>query len=107
MDTETKRIAKQRIHTLFKLANTTMPQNPKLAQRYADTARRIAMASKTRLPNQYRRQICKHCKSFILPGINCRTRIQQKREPHIVTTCLECGGRMRIPTKRKQEKPQA
>ena len=104
VDSDTRRIAKQRIETLFKLANVTMQKDRNLAQRYADAARRIAMASKIRLPTEYRRRICKHCKSFILPGVNCTVRLQQRREPHVVVTCQECGEHMRIPTTRKQEK---
>lgn len=101
MDADTKRIAAQRIQTLFRLANETFHENPSLAQRYVDTARKIAMAAKIRLPPKYRRQICKHCKSFILPCVNSRVRIKQKREPHMVITCLKCGKQTRIPLRKK------
>lgn len=104
VDTDTRRIAKQRIRILFELAHKTLHENPDLAQRYVDTARRIAMAAKICLPAEYKRQICKHCKSFILPGVNCKVRLQQRREPHVVITCLKCGGHTRIPTARRQEK---
>jgi len=101
MDEETQRIAKQRIETLFKLAKTTINENPTLATEYVQTARKIAMSARVSLPTEYRRQVCKHCKSFILPGINCKVRLQQKREPHAVITCLKCGGKTRIPLKQK------
>jgi ribonuclease P protein subunit RPR2 len=104
MDADTRRIAAQRVQTLFKLANETMREDSALAQRYAGLARKIAMAAKLRLPKEYRRQICRHCKSFTLPGVNCRVRIKQCREPHVVATCLVCGGQMRIPLRRKKEK---
>ncbi|MEM3443213.1 MAG: ribonuclease P, partial [Candidatus Bathyarchaeia archaeon] len=67
MDAVTRQIAKQRIQTLFRLAKEIFDENPRLAQRYVDLARRIAMAAKVRLPKEYRRQVCRHCKSFILP----------------------------------------
>ncbi|MEM3578257.1 MAG: ribonuclease P [Candidatus Bathyarchaeia archaeon] len=102
MDAETKRIAMQRIHTLFRLAKETYREDHALAQRYVDIARRIAMAAKVRLPKEYRRQVCRHCKSFILPGVNCRVRIRQWREPHVVITCLECGKHMRIPLRSRR-----
>ena len=92
-----KQIALQRIHTLFRLARETIHEDPELAQRYVEIARKIAMRTRLRLPKEYRRMICKHCKSFILPGVNCRVRIQPKREPHMVVTCLNCGKHMRIP----------
>ena len=96
----TKSIALQRIQRLFYLAREAIHRDPVLAQRYTRIARRVAMAARIRLPKEYRQQVCRTCKSFILPGVNCRIRIKQKREPHLVITCLNCGGRMRIPLKR-------
>lgn len=92
-----KQIALQRIHRLFRLAKETIHENPELAQRYVEIARKIAMRTRLRLPKEYRRMVCRHCKSFILPGVNCRVRIQPKRKPHVVVTCLNCGKHMRIP----------
>jgi ribonuclease P protein subunit RPR2 len=99
----TKRIALQRIHTLFRLAEKTVHENPELAQRYVEIARKIAMRTKLRLPKEYRRLVCRHCKSFIFPGVNCRVRTQSRREPHIVVTCLSCGKHMRIPLKERRK----
>lgn len=104
MDAAVKRIARQRIQTLFQLARKIYPEDPCLAQRYVDIARRVAMAAKIRLPVEYRRMICRHCKSFILPGVSCRVRIKQRREPHAVITCLKCGKYMRIPLKKREGK---
>jgi len=95
-------IAKQRVQTLFGLAGETLDQDQVLAQRYVNIARRIAMGAKIRLPTQYRHQICRHCKSFILPGVNCRVRVKQLREPHVVITCLNCGKQMRIPLSKRE-----
>lgn len=103
MDISTKQIARQCIQTLFYLARETFNEDPSLAQRYVDIARKIAMAARIHLPKQYKRQVCRHCKSFILPGINCRVRIKQRREPHVVITCLNCGKHTRILLKRKKE----
>jgi ribonuclease P protein subunit RPR2 len=105
MDASTKRIAMQRVQTLFRLAREVFHENPSLAQRYVDTARKIAMAAKIRLPTEYRRQICRHCKSFILPGVNSRVRIKQQRESHVVVTCLKCGQQTRIMLRKKEDKP--
>jgi ribonuclease P protein subunit RPR2 len=105
MNATTRQIARQRVRTLFALANKTFREDPALAQRYAQTARKIAMAAKIRLPMEYRRQICRHCKSFMIPGINCRVRTQQRREPHVVITCLNCLKHTRIPLAARKEKP--
>jgi len=94
-----KRIALQRIHRLFRLAKNVIHEDEKLAQRYISIARRVSMASRVRIPREYRWQICKGCKKFILPGVNCRVRIQQHREPHVVITCGYCGKHTRFPMK--------
>lgn len=104
MDAATKRIAMQRIQTLFCLARQIIHENPELAQRYVNIARKVAMAAKVRLPREYRRQVCRHCKSFILPCVNCRVRIKQGREPHVVIVCLNCGKQMRVPLRKKRER---
>lgn len=101
---ETRQIALQRIHTLFRLAKEKIREEPELAQRYVAIARRIAMRTKLRLPIEYRRMVCRHCKSFIYPGVNCRVRVQQRREPHMVITCQVCGKITRIPLKSKSRK---
>lgn len=102
---DVRNIARQRVQTLFNLAREIYDEDPLLAQRYVDIARKVAMTAKLRLPRQYRYQICRHCKGFILPGANCRVRIKQFREPHVTITCLKCGKQKRIPLSRKNMRP--
>ncbi len=99
-----KIIALRRIRTLFNLAREMIHSRPDLSQRYVDIARRIAMRVRIHLPREYRLLICRHCKGFIMPGVNCRVRVQPRREPHVVITCLNCGGFMRIPLRRRGSK---
>ena len=99
-----RQIALERILILFENAVETLEREPELAQSYADLARRIGMRYKVRIPAKYRRMICRKCKSFILPGVNCKVRTRTSREPHIVITCLKCGSHMRIPLKTGEEK---
>jgi ribonuclease P protein subunit RPR2 len=106
MEASTRRIARQRIRTLFSLANEIVDDDSVLAQRYVYLAKRIAMAARLHLPEKYRRQVCPHCKSFIYPGVNCRVRIRQKREPHVVITCMNCGKIMRMPLRKTRETPE-
>jgi len=101
---ETRQIAMQRIRVLFRLAKEKIREEPELAQRYVEMARKIAMRTKLRLPTEYRRMVCRHCKSFIYPGVNCRVRVQQRREPHMVITCLICGKHTRILLRSKSPK---
>ena len=95
----TKQIALQRVSIMFSLAKQKAQTDPELAQRYVQLARKIAMRARLRLPREYRFLVCRKCKSFILSGVNCRTRMQSRREPHLVITCLSCGGITRIPIK--------
>lgn len=104
MKSTAKRIAQQRIQVLFQQAKKVYHDNPQLSSRYVETARKIAMAAKMRLPTVYRRQICKNCKMLLVQGDNCRVRIKQKRESHVVITCLNCGYQTRMPLRKKKEK---
>jgi len=101
--TNVKQIAQQRIQILFEQAKKVRKSDPKLAAQYVSSARKIAMAAKTRLPIEFRRETCKECNSLFVQGINCRVRIKQKREPHVVVTCLNCGNQTRMLLKKKME----
>jgi ribonuclease P protein subunit RPR2 len=98
-----KQIARQRIEVLFEQAKKDGRSDPKLAAQYVSTARRIAMAARIRMPLEFRRQTCKECNALFVQGVNCRVRVKQKREPHIVVTCLNCGNQTRMNLKPKQE----
>ena len=101
--TSVKQIARQRIQILFEQAKIVSKSNPQLAMQYVKSARRIAMAAKTRLPVEFRRETCKSCNALFVQGYNCRVRIKQKREPHIVVTCLNCGNQTRLLLGKKKE----
>ena len=100
--TNVKQIARQRIQILFEQAKKIGRTNPKLARQYVGSARKIAMAAKIRLPIEFRRGTCKECNSLFVQGVNCRVRIKQKREPHVVVTCLNCGNQTRIMFREKK-----
>jgi len=101
--TSVKQIAKQRIQILFEQAKQVRKTNPQLAMQYIKSARRIAMAAKIRLPVELKRETCKNCNALLVQGYNCRIRIKQKREPHVVITCLNCGNQTRILLRKKKE----
>jgi len=101
-DRQTEQIAAERIRILFQLADETYPINPARAQGYVDLARRIAMRARIRLPTDLRRRVCRRCGAFLVPGATSRTRMRQRREPHVAVTCLKCGSMTRIPTRRRE-----
>jgi ribonuclease P protein subunit RPR2 len=101
--TSVKQIARQRIQILFDEAMNVCKSDPQLAMQYVKSARRIAMSAKIRLPVDFRRQTCKNCNALLVQGYNCRVRIKQKREPHVVITCLNCGNQTRILLSKRKE----
>ena len=101
--TSVRQIARQRIQILFTEAKKVGRSDPKLAMQYVASARRIAMAAKIRLPVEFRRETCKECNALFVHGVNCRVRVKQKREPHVVVTCLNCGNQTRIMLRKKEQ----
>src|SRR5512137_1826904 len=89
-------IAKQHITSLFTQAQEAAGSDIKLADRYVELARKIAMKFKIRLPSEYKRMFCPHCYKFMLPGKNLRVRAHEHR---IIYYCLECKKFWRKPLK--------
>ncbi len=77
----------------MKNAEKTFKTDRKRADRYANLARKIQMRYKVRFPRTWKRRMCKKCKKFLTPGVNCRIRIYKKT---IIITCLECNNVTRI-----------
>jgi len=91
---QTKRIARERIDRLFSEAKAAFPVNPELSDRYVSIARKIAMRQRVRIDRPYRRQFCRHCSSFLVPGKTSRVRVHDGR---VIVTCLICRKRRRYP----------
>ncbi len=89
-------MAEQRIRRLFELAETAYPERPDLADRYVDIARRISLRHRAPIPRELKKRICKKCGAFLVPGKNCRVRLDGK---NVVVTCLRCGAIKRYPYK--------
>ncbi len=101
--TGVKQIARMRIQILFDEAKKASGSDPELAMQYVKSARRIAMAARIRMPLDFKRQTCKNCNALLVQGNNCRVRVKQKREPHVVITCLNCGNQTRIMLRKRTE----
>ena len=83
----------QMVQNLFKLAEITFRDNPKLANKYVKSARKNAMKVNLRLPINLKRKFCKHCYSYLVPGKNCRVRLHKNR---IIYYCFNCKKYMRF-----------
>jgi|TARA_Y100000310_G_scaffold345315_2_gene463683 ribonuclease P protein subunit RPR2 len=92
-------IAKNRIRKLFSEADKVFPKSPKLANRYVELARKIAMKVNLFLPKYQKRKFCKHCYHYLKPGVNSRIRIHKSR---VIIYCLDCKKYTRIPIKPKK-----
>lgn len=89
-------MAEQRILRLFELAEIAYPQRPDLADRYVEIARRMSMRHRVGMPGHLKKRVCKKCGSFLVPGENCRVRLDGTR---ILITCIKCGAIKRYPYK--------
>ena len=88
-----KKIANSRMLYLFQRAHEIFPKNKTLANRYTYLARRYAQRAKIKIPFEWKKRICRNCKQFLYPGLNCRTRMhsQKGRGSHVSLTCFECN----------------
>ena len=89
-----KEIAKEKLKKLFFQADKIFEKNPKLADRYIDLGRKIAMKVNLRYPRGLKRKFCKHCYRYLRSGVNCRIRTRKKK---LVYYCFECKKYMRFP----------
>lgn len=89
-----KRLARKQVKELFEKAENVFSKDPEESNKLVKKARRVAMKNKIRLPQEWKRRICKHCYSFLVPNKNCRVRI---RDGKVTYFCLNCKKFMRFP----------
>ena len=85
-----KSIALERIHTLFKQAQSATIT---LANRYVYLARKIQSRMKVRMPAELRYKFCKKCGTYWKHG-TVRIRTQKSR---VIFTCMACNVIRRKP----------
>lgn len=96
------KIAEERISELFDFAEqlftdeffSRLPEERRqnYADRYVRLARKISMKMQIPIPQRYKKRFCRHCHTYLRPGINCRTRT---RGGKLVTYCDNCKRFMR------------
>ncbi len=90
-----KRIAQERIETLFGLAEKeALGGNIARADKYVEHARIIGMRYNITPSSQHRRRYCRGCHTFLLPSVTARVRAGDGK---MVYTCLKCGRISRYP----------
>jgi ribonuclease P protein subunit RPR2 len=96
-----KDIGREHIVSLFEQAEKVFKKEPKLANRYIELARKIAMKCKIRIPTNLKRKFCKHCYCYLVPGKNCRVRTHDGK---VVYYCFSCKKYMRFPYVKEKKK---
>ena len=96
-------IAKERISILFNLAEKMFKENKKYSNRYVELARKIGMRYNVKIPKELKRKFCKHCKSYLVSGVNSVHRTNPK-EKAVEVSCKECGEKMRFPYRKEKLK---
>ena len=89
-----KRIAAERIEKLFSEAEKQFKKDKTLSDRYVQLARKISMKYKVKIPSSLKKRFCKHCKCYLVPGVNCRVRLYGKKVRYY---CQSCKSYMRFP----------
>ncbi len=92
-----KKEARKDISNFMKLAKHSFKEDKNKANMYVRKARRLAMKHNIRFSSSVKRKFCKHCYSYLVPGINCRVRT---RDGKLIYYCLECKKYMRFPIKK-------
>jgi len=95
-----KVIAKERVKTLLTLAEKSFHKNPERSNRYVELARKVAMKARARIPSELKSKFCKHCYTFLQPGVNCRVRTKNNK---VVYYCLNCKNYMKFPFLREKK----
>ncbi|MCF2135796.1 MAG: hypothetical protein K9W43_01000 [Candidatus Thorarchaeota archaeon] len=98
----TKKLARERVDILWKLAQAKAKENPELARQQVATARRISRKVRKSLPREIGRRVCRRCGTVLIPGHNCRVRVRHNRATHVTVTCLTCGAIRRFPVRRQR-----
>ncbi len=96
---ETKKleqIASERIILLLTRADAIYNQDPILAQRYGELARKIAMKARITIPEHWRLRFCNKCKKYLYPGLTAHVRIKSGKPSRVIYYCDLCNEGKKI-----------
>ena len=93
MRTLSKEQITDKVIKLLEEADKIITEDYNQAQEYAKCARRIQMRTRIKFPPQWKKRFCKHCKTFLYPGINSRVRLSSTNfivigKPVSISCCL-------------------
>lgn len=79
---------------LLELASENLKKHPERTRRYVELARKLSSKYNAPLSGEQKRQICRNCDAFLVPGLNLSVRADAKTRAQVYT-CLECGSARR------------
>ena len=86
--------ALKRIKKLFEMA-----KGGSRSKRYVDLAKKISTRTRTRIPKDLKRQVCKGCGALLVPGKGATVRTGKSTQK---IKCNECGKTRIFPLKSRQ-----
>ncbi|OIO65605.1 hypothetical protein COY28_01385 [Candidatus Woesearchaeota archaeon CG_4_10_14_0_2_um_filter_57_5] len=95
----TQDIASERIVTLLSVAEAE--KDMQLRDRYVSLALQVKQKYKVRVPTALRERYCKQCRTYLVPGVNCRVRLKQGKR---TIACLTCRRFRRVPYSKRPAK---
>ncbi|MBN1156534.1 ribonuclease P [Candidatus Woesearchaeota archaeon] len=90
---EQQELAAKAVEKYFRAAERFFRDDKEIANNCVKEARKVAMKFKVRIPSKYKRRMCKKCLSYLVPGVNCRTRLKNK---NVITYCFNCKNVMKV-----------
>ncbi len=88
-----KKIAEERMHTLFSQAELRFKEDSSLSDRYVKLARILSMKYKVPLPRELKRRYCRKCLRYLSPS---QKKVRTKAGK-VVISCPYCKHQSRIP----------
>jgi len=96
-----KELVKERMNQLLELAEKNIKNHPERTKRYVEIARKLSTRHKVRLPERFKKRICKICNIMWIPGYNVKVRLN-KRTKAVEYVC-ECGQVRRFGYSKKRD----
>lgn len=84
-------IAKERIEKLLNLSKENLDLKPERSRRYVKLARKIGLRYNVRLSRTQKKNFCKECDTYLVPGKTMTVRIVDG-EP--LKKCFTCGNKI-------------
>ena len=97
MKERSKRQAQLDLDALLKLAAERTPKDMRVARSAAREAFRLSQRNRLRMPLIEKRKLCKHCFTYLKPGVTSTVRIAKGR---IIITCNNCRHIKRLQYRR-------